>query len=213
MGDRFSSLIWLGCIGAEVSALLASRRVATRLPSHVPHVYLFTFALAADVVVKLTERTILAGVPRPFSGVYRALYHLTTMLGTGWPCAVAGLALWVFLPRQRQSAPFVAVGAWLGFNVGIAMAFPCGAVTQRLTFGLEVAAVATVGALIPATWGRRWTSAHSAVLYLAGAELVVTLVGPYATSIYRDWDVATCLYLCAFGALAVWYTILGSRKG
>ena len=47
-------------------------------------------------------------------------------------------------------------------------------------------------------------------LLVAGGELVIAIVGPYATDPFKSWEVARVVYIIEFAALAVW---LGRAPG
>lgn len=208
MGSPFADVTWLTCLLAESAMILASRRQALRDPSHTPIPYLFSYVLVADTAMRML-RPILSGAPRPFTGLARLAYHTETALFTGWPCALAAVALWVFLPKLRKHLPLLPLGAWLGLNVGMVTHFPiAGAATARVFLVMEIGVLACALLAATAAWYERWGSVHRAVLFLVGAEAVVTFIGPYATSIYRDWAVATVIYAFAFAGLAAWYLLL-----
>ena len=208
MGNPFADVTWLVCLGAEAAMILASRRQALRDPSHLPIPYLFSYVLVADTAMRML-RPVLHGAPRPFSGLARIAYHAETALFRGWPCALAAVALWVFLPNLRKYLPFLPLGAWLGLKTGMVLQYPItGVATARVFLVVEIAVLACVALATTAGWYGKWGPVHRAVLFLTGAEAVVTFIGPYATSIYRDWAIATVIYAFAFAGLAAWYLLL-----
>lgn len=126
----------------------------------------------------------------------------------GWPAEVALFGLWVFRPRPWHHTRPIVLWAWLGAVAYHVLAYPLSrAATKVFLVGAELAAVGViVVAAIMAYRRRRWGSLEGVALFLGGTELVVTLLGPYATNPFTDWDVARTLYFAAFTSLAVWYS-------
>lgn len=209
MGGRIDDVTWLAVVGVEIALVLVSRRHAQRAPAHLPLVYAATYVLIADVVARILQREILHHASYPLAGMERSVYHAETLLLTGWPAAIAAAGLRIFFPEHRRAAPFAPVGAWLGWNLGMVLAFPLGWIaTARLLQVWSVNPALVMGMAVWMCWSRRWTSAHWVVLILAVTELVVATVGPYATNPFKDWMVARALYFLAFGGLAAWYPFL-----
>lgn len=193
---------------AELALYARARRASRSSPRHSPIPSLIGFAFWADIAMWALQFAILRHAPRPFVGGARLAYHLETGLVVGWPCLVALVGLSVFLPHQRRVTSPLVVGAHAGAIVLHVALYPLSrAATARFFVVVELAAVAAVGIAAYVAYGRRkWGSLEGVVLFLAGAELVVTLLGPYATNPFKDWDVARMLYFASFSALALWYS-------
>lgn len=205
MGLGHLDLTWVAGMCAEGLAL-GSAAVASRdEPRHRPVALLFAFAVVSDLVVKALQIAWLAGAPRPFAGAARLAYHAEVLLSVAWPCALGYLAARTF-QRLRPRARCIPVGVWIGVVVAHVLLFPMtGRQTSRLFLGVEVAMLALSAACVAAGWRATWRAAHGVVLFLLGVELVVVLLGPFATSIFRDWNVARVIYTAAFTGLAFWY--------
>lgn len=194
---------------AEV-ALLGSIHLRSRVvPAFRPLFPVIAAALVNDLATRGLEEA-LACAPEasrhPFSGLYRGLYHLHASLTVGWPCVVAAFALWTFLPARRRLTTSAMLGAWLGLALGMVVVYPMtGAAIVRLHFWVELAACAITAACAWRTWScTRWGGLHTAVMLLAGGELVIAVVGPYATDPFNSWEVARVIYFVEFAGLAVW---------
>lgn len=206
MGSRPHAVIWGALVVAEVLFVASVRRRAATSPEHRPVALAATYVLAADVIMRALQVVGLDDAPRPLTTWHRAALYLETLLFTGWPCVVAALGLWMFLPYGKRVGAQMVLGAWLGVNACLVHVYPIGhEPTSRVFQLVTIAAVAVVAVAASAAWSRRWGRAHLAALFLAGTELVVAVIGPYATNIYRDWSVATLVYAVAFGALGFWY--------
>lgn len=198
----------LAVLLAEVVLIVRSWRASRFSPRHRYLPALIACAFVTDVAVYLLHRFALRGAPRPFTGWPRLAYHVETAFVVGWSAEVALFGLWVFLPRRWHRARPVVLWAWLaaiGYHV---LAYPLSRLaTTVFLVGAELAAVVTVAVAAVLSYRlRRWGSLEGVALFLAGTELVVTLLGPYATNPFTDWDVARVLYFAAFAGLAAWYT-------
>lgn len=188
-----------------------------------PLVPLLAYALAADVAMALVELH-LAGLPRPFAGTARALYHLHTALGLGWPAALAAAAWRAFDgPRQetftervarvrgrgkRPPAPLppwqVVFTVWASWVVTMMALHPMGRVETagclRLAQAVGIGACVWAGARF---WGRTWSRAAACVVVLVAVELALAFLGPWARDVFRDWDrLARGPYAIAFATVA-----------
>jgi len=191
-------------------ALLRSIHLRSRVvPAFRPLLPVITFAIVNDLVTRGIEE-VLTRAPEiakhPFKGAYRALYHAHDAVQTAWPFAVAGLALWTFLPVRRKLTVDLLIGTWLGLAIGMITVYPMtGATIARMGIGVELAAVAITAACAFWTWSRtRWGGIHTATLLLAGGEMVIAIVGPYATDPFNSWEVARVIYFLEFAGLAYW---------
>lgn len=208
MGSRPHALIWGALVAAEVLFVASARRRASASPEHRPVASAATYVLVADVAMRALQVAGLDDAPRPLTTWYRAALYLETLLFTGWPCVVAALGLWMFLPYGKRVGAQMVLGSWLGVNACLVYVYPIGPdPTARVLQLVTIAAVGVVAVAASAAWSRRWGRAHLAALFLAGTELVVAVIGPYATNIYRDWSVATLVYAVAFGSLGFWYLL------
>lgn len=209
MGGTADRLIWVTVVLAEI-ALLRSIHLRSRVvPALRPLFPLITFALVNDLVTRgLEEALDLAPkvAKHPFKGVYRALYHAHDAVQTAWPFAVAGLALWIFLPARRKLTVDVLLGTWIGLACGMVVVYPMTSVAiARMNLGVELAVVAITAGCAFWTWSRtRWGGIHTATLLLAGGEMVIAIVGPYATDPFNSWEVARAIYFCEFVGVAIW---------
>lgn len=205
MGLWYLDLTWIAGMCAEGMALLCAA-VASRVdPRHRPIALLFAFAFASDVIAKAAQIAFLSGAPLPFTGAARAAYHVEVALSIAWPCVLALLAARTF-QRLRPRATCIPVGAWLGVGVAHALLFPMSEEqTSRLFLGVEAAMLLLAASCVVAGWRSTWRSVHGVVLFLLGVELVVVVLGPFATNIFRDWAVARIIYTTAFTGLAFWY--------
>lgn len=216
MGSRLADLIWQAVVVAEVAFVLASAAHARRHAAHLAVLCAAVYVLVADVAMKALQVFVLRdaeGGTRPLVGLTLVAYHVEAALFTGWPAAVALLGAWVFLPQSRRKQASRVVGVWLGVNVALAVAGPvAGTTTTNVYRVAELAAVGAVGVSAVLGWPRTIGTHHAVALFLAGAELVVVMFGPYATDIYEDWSLATLLYAVAFAGLAVWYVWVGRAR-
>ena len=193
---------------AEV-ALLGSIHLRSRVaPAFRPLFPVISAALANDLLTRGIEAALEhapATSRHPFSGVYRALYHAHSAVQIGWPFVVAALALWTFLPARRKLLDVV-LGAWLGLALGMVVVYPMTTIAlRRLGLGVELAACAVTAISAWWSWSRtRWGGIHTATMLLAGGELVIAIVGPYATDPFNSWEVARVIYFIEFAGLAYW---------
>lgn len=206
MGGRFDDVSWVAVISAEVMLVVTSRWRAKLFPEHIPIVYVISYVTLADVLARLLQVLVLRTATYPLMGTDRLAYHMETLLLTGWPAGIGVVAFLVFLPRWRRLAPWAMVGTWIGLNMGLMMTFPPprGA-TKSILQAWSMFVPTVVGGLAWMRWHFRWTMAHAVVLFLAATELVVAIVGPYATNPFRDWMVARVIYLITFTTLAICY--------
>lgn len=194
---------------AEV-ALLGSIHLRSRVaPAFRPLFPVISAALANDLLTRGLEAALEhapATSRHPFSGVYRALYHAHSAVQTAWPFVIAALALWTFLPARRKVAMDVLLGAWVGLALGMVAVYPMtSSAIAWMGLGVELAACAVTALCAAWTWSRhRWGSIHTATMLLTGGELVIAIVGPYATDPFNSWEVARVIYLVEFAGLAYW---------
>lgn len=176
---------------------------------------LLGYALAADLAM-LAIGAALAGAPRPFAGVARALYHLHVALFLGWPAALAVAACRLFdgrrvdrvakrVRRPPRAAVPVVVGVWIGLVVGLAALHPLArGRTAAVLHAAELAAVIVAGVAIGLSWGIVWGQRHLVVGLLVAIEGTLALLGPWAHDVFRDWPrLARLPYLLGFGAAVV----------
>jgi len=205
VGLRHDDLIWLAGMCAEGMALGSTFFAAREEPRHRAVARLFAFAFASDLAAKALQVAFLAGAPRPFAGVARGAYHMEVAISVAWPCLLAYTAARLFL-RERVHAACVPVGAWLGVVVSHVAHFPMKrAGMARVFLAVELAMLLWAGACVAVGWRSAWRSVHGVLLFLLGTELVVVLLGPYASDVFRDWNVARVIYMAAFVGLAFWY--------
>lgn len=209
MGGSSDRLIWLLVVAAEVALLRSVHLRARVAPAFRPLFPVITFALVNDLATRALEEVLLRApeaAKHPFKGIYRALYHVHDAVQLAWPFAVAALALWTFLPTRRKLTMDVLLGAWAGLAVGMVTVYPMtGATIARMGIGVELAAVAITAACAFWTWSRTcWGGIHTATMLLAGGEMVIAIVGPYATDPFNSWEVARVIYFIEFAGLAYW---------
>jgi hypothetical protein len=198
----------LAVLLAEIVLIVRAWRAARFSPRHRYVPALIACAFVTDVSAYLIQRLMLRGEPRPFTGLARLAYHVETAMVVGWPTEVALFGLWVFLPRRWHRTRPVVLWAWAGAVAYHVLAYPLSRLATRVLFvGAELVAVAVVvGAAIRAYGQRRWGSLEGVALFLAGTEVVVTILGPYATNPFTDWDVARAIYFAAFVGMVAWYS-------
>ncbi len=190
---------------AEAVALGCAIHAAREDRQHRPVALLFAFAVVSDLASKALQVALLSGAPRPFAGLARLAFDNVTMLGAAWPLALALLAGHLFWRRRMATA--APIGAALGVAVSLALLSPLsGERTQALLLRVEGGALVWAFACAVAGWGSGWRAVHGVALFLFGTELVVVCLGPFATNIFRDWNVARVLYTVAFFGLSFWYT-------
>lgn len=212
MGGGRDDLIWACGVAAEAFLAGTAWRAALCVRGHRPVAVAVTYGLVADLAMRFLQVAWLEGAPRPFAGPARLAYHAEVALMVGWPCALALLAASIFRPGRPGAvftgwAPsWVPVGAWLGLVPGHILTFPLGGKrTAKLFFWVEIVALALAAFSVIRSWRTPWGRQHGAALFLLGTELVVVLLGPYISNIYRDWNLAKLLYTASFLTLAVWY--------
>lgn len=207
MGDASAGLT-LTLIAVEIGLLHRARLAARSIPLR-PFLLLFAFALLNDASTLVLER-LLAAAPHPFTGVSKALYLIYSGIVLGWPCGVAGAALWTFFPKRLFA--WGSVGTWAGLALGMVATYPLPADRiTKLHLVVELAACAVTACCAIWTWSvQRWGRNHVLALLVAGGELVIAIVGPYATDPFKSWEVARVVYIIEFAALAVW---LGRAPG
>lgn len=209
MGGSSDRLIWFLVVLAEIALLRSIHLRARVAPAFRPLFPVIVAALVNDLVTRGIEEA-LALAPEasrhPFKGMYRALYHVDCAFTVGWPCVVAALALWTFLPARRRVFTSLMAGAWIGTTLGMVIAYPMTQVAlRRLHLGVELAAVAITAGCAWWSWSRmRWGGLHTATMLLAGGEMVIAIVGPYATDPFNSWEVARVIYFVEFAGLAYW---------
>lgn len=212
MGGGRDDLIWALGVAAEAFLCAGAWRATRRVREHRPVAVALAYGLGADLAIRFLQVAWLQGAPRPFQGAARLAYHAEVGLMLGWPCALALLAAHVFRPGRGGAvfagwAPaWVPVGAWLGLVPGHILTFPLGGKrTAKLFFWVEIIALALAAVSIIRSWRTPWGRQHGAAMFLLGTELVVVLLGPYVSSIYRDWNLAKLLYTASFLTLGIWY--------
>lgn len=212
MGSGRDDLIWT--IGVAAEAFLAGMawRAARRVREHRPVAAAVTYGLGADLAMRFLQVAFLEGAPRPFTGAARLAYHAEVALFFGWPCALALLAAHVFRPGRAGAVfagwvpSWVPVGVWFGLVPGHILTFPLGGKrTSKLFFWVEIAALAWAAWCVIRSWRTRWGREHGAVLFLLGTELVIVLLGPFITNVFKDWNLAKLLYTASFLTLGAWY--------
>lgn len=203
--------------------LVLSRDRAALVAVTSAHALLLAYALAADVAMAVIELH-LAGLPRPFAGTARALYHLHTALGLGWPAALAAAAWRAFDgPAQetfeervarvrargkRPPTPLppwqVVLAVWASWVATMVALHPMGraetASCLRLAQAVGIGACFWAGARF---WRRTWSRAAACVVVLVAVELALFFLGPWARDVFRDWDrLARAPYAIAFATVA-----------
>lgn len=186
---------------------------------------LLAYALAADVAM-LGIEACLAGAPRPFAGLARALYHLHAALFLGWPASLTaatwrtfGASTWDKATGRRLAPAGAAVvpwlvGVYLGAVVGLAALHPLGrARTAAVLHACELVAVLACVAGIVAGWRRPWGQRQIVVGLLVAIEGTLAMLGPWAHDVFRDWPrLARLPYALAFGAVVAMHAVWLRRR-
>lgn len=96
------------------------------------------------------------------------------------------------------------VAAWLAFNAAMVAAYPLPrGWTQPALHAWQGFCVVAAAVAIILGWERRREHAASAAFLLAGFELAVATVGPYARDVFADWrTVGAAMYAVGFTLLA-----------
>lgn len=192
-------------IGALAVAALLALALIHRVPRNRERPMIALAVLLAlevpSVIAQLDLGTALRGLPLPYEGRERGLYHVTQALFMAWPAGVAALAVLVLMRR----AP-VAVGVFLALEV----AWVCWAYPDLRGDDLE-----TVYRIWEATWiavglasivsfaraRRAPLPEHVCAIVLVGGEIVV-LAGTFELGIFAHWPTAQAVYIVTFGAVA-----------
>lgn len=215
--------LWLLAV-VSLAAALAASALLSRRSAHRPALCAFAIGLVIDIVVGWPIRdddghvvggwglAAHLGMHRPWSALERGLYHLSNVLVTAWPMAVAALAWWTLASAHRRRVLPILVACWGITNI-ILLAGPIA--PDRAQHALLVVEVVSVVASFVAGavgWtGSRWRATQGVAVALAGAELVVLLAGPFRYSVFERWDLAQICYVLSFVALAVAQVIAWRR--
>lgn len=121
--------------------------------------------------------------------------------------------------RILSTLPFAvkAIAAlWLAFNAAMVAAYPLPrGWTQPALHAWQGFCVVAAAVAIILGWERRRERAASAAFLLAGFELAVATVGPYARDVFADWrTVGAAMYAVGFSLLAAqqWRWARGARR-
>lgn len=106
---------------------------------------------------------------------------------------------------RRTHPTDILAAVYLGAVVGLAGCYPLPrGMTAHVLTVWQVACVGLAVLAIARAWRRPWSRAAVCVGLLVAVELTLTVLGPWAHDVFRDWQrLARVPYLFAFGALAV----------
>lgn len=196
-------------VAAEAGALVSAWLLGRRDPSYRIARPVFAAALVIDLYATVLQVVWLKGAPKPFTGAVRAAYHAETALFAGWPAVVAAFGARAFgrtiHPKVGRRGPHGVAVAWALFVLGSIAFFPMSTpAVQRSLAVAEGTSVATCGVFALVAYdAARWKPVHALALGLAGIELVVVTVGPFATSPFTDWAIAQVIYVITFGTITI----------
>lgn len=190
-------IVWI-LLGLSAAATGLAWLIAARRSSYRAVAWALTFFLASDLI----RLALQPGAPGPYAGWDRVAFHIRSALFVGWRFAIAALSVAVFTRRKPWplAIPFLLVAG------ALVAGYPTirGPLLQQVFLGVELTCLCvSLGCLI--LW-LRGPEPRGLQHFIAGTIVVSELtlvVGPYAASIYLNWDRAWAVLLVEYLALLV----------